>query len=413
MPSRSLFAKRSSTRDGDVVAVLLAGSTFAAALAAAVGWAFAIGWLAAAGLVAATALGGAFAVYLIVSERRRHDVAEDTLQAQASFLETLVTAIEAVSRSRDPEEILEQTCTEAQRLFRARAVRFLDDGGSVASEPTVADGRMSLPVSVGGEPIGSIELQRSEPFHRSDAITASVLVDFAARAVENARLVSEAQEREAERARLGEHVITAEQDERRRLSLFLHDGPLQSMSGIALMHDAALAALRDGRHADAEKVIATSLDREREVIRTLRDLSFALEPLVLRDQGFGAAVRALRDQVEQAHRISVSVDVDAGERLSEKAQAALYQIIREALGQAVTRKPERVEVAVAAVGDGGVAAEISDDGMGERRRASIEAIEERVHVLNGRLSVDRRDGGGTRVRVILPPYVASADGEVA
>jgi signal transduction histidine kinase len=181
------------------------------------------------------------------------------------------------------------------------------------------------------------------------------------------------------------------------------------MSGIALMHDAALAALRDGRHTDAEKVIATSLDREREVIRTLRDLSFALEPLVLRDQGFGAAVRALRDQVEQAHRISVSVDVEAGERLGEKAQAALYQIIREALGQAVTRKPERVEVAVAQGPDGGVAAEISDDGMGERRRASIEAIEERVRVLNGRLSVDQRDDGGTRVRVILPPYVAAAE----
>jgi signal transduction histidine kinase len=387
--------------------VLLAGSTLAAAVAAALGWALALEWLAAGGLVAATALGGAFAVYLIVSERRRHEVAEDTLQAQASFLETLVTAIAAVSRTRDPAEILEQTCAEAQRLFSAGSARFVENGAA-ASEPTVHDGHMVLPVAVRGESIGAIELDRPEPFHRSDAIAASVLVDFAARAVENARLVSEAQEREAERARLGEHLISAEQDERRRLSLFLHDGPLQSMSGIALMHDAALAALRDGRHADAEKVIETSLDREREVIRTLRDLSFALEPLVLRDQGFPAAVRALRDQIEQAHRISVSVDVDAGERLGEKGQAALYQIIREALGQAVMRKPARVEVTVAEHPEGGVAAEISDDGLGERRRASIEAIEERVRVLNGRLSVELMDGGGTRVRVILPPYVAAA-----
>ncbi len=390
--------------------MVLAASTFVAALAAALGWALGLAWLAAGGLVAATALGGAFAVYLIVSERRRHEVAEDTLQAQASFLEALVTAIAAFSRTRDPSEILEETCTEAQRLFGARSVRFVDDGASVAAEPAVRDGRMSLPVTVGGEPIGAIQLQRSEPFHRSDAIAGSVLADFAGRAVENARLVSEAQEREAERARLSEHVITAEQDERRRLSLFLHDGPLQSMSGIALMHDAALAALRDGRHEDAEKVIASSLDRERDTIRTLRDLSFALEPLVLRDQGFGAAVRALRDQIEQAHRISVSVDVEAGERLSEKAQAALYQIVREALSQAVTRKPERLDVTVAELADGGVAAEISDDGMGERRRTSVEAIEERVRVLNGRVAVAQREGGGTRVRVILPPYVAAADG---
>ena len=408
MPSRSLFAKRSSTR-GDRLGVLLVGSTVAAALTAALGWAFGVAWLSGAGLVAATALGGASAVYLIVSERRRHEVAEDQLQAQASFLEALVAAIAAVSRTRDPDEILEQACVEARRLFSARSVRFVGDGAGATAETSVADGRMSLPVVVDGQPIGAIELRRSEPFHRSDSIAASVLVDFAARAVENARLVSQAQEREAERARLSEHVITAEQDERRRLSLFLHDGPLQSMSGIALMHDAALAALREGRHDDAEKVIASSLDRERDVIRTLRDLSFALEPLVLRDQGFGAAVRALRDQIEQADRITISVDVDAGERLSEKAQAALYQIIREALGQAVTRKPERIDVTVAQLADGGVAAEISDDGMGERRRASIEAIEDRVRVLNGRVSVGRREGGGTRVRVILPPYVAAAE----
>jgi len=61
------------------------------------------------------------------------------------------------------------------------------------------------------------------------------------------------------------------------------------MSGIALMHDAALAAIADGRYDDAEKVIRTSLERERSTIRELRDLTFAIEPLVLRDHGFAAA----------------------------------------------------------------------------------------------------------------------------
>ena len=43
-----------------------------------------------------------------------------------------------------------------------------------------------------------------------------------------------------ERERLVERIITAEQDERRRLALFLHDGPVQSLAGIALMLDAAV-----------------------------------------------------------------------------------------------------------------------------------------------------------------------------
>ena len=101
------------------------------------------------------------------------------------------------------------------------------------------------------------------------------------------------------------------------------------------MHDAALAALRDGRYEDAARVIESSLPRERETIRTLRDLSFAIEPVVLRDRGFHAAVRALGDQIEDSQQITVGTDVEAGEQLGEKAQVALYQIIRESLNQAV------------------------------------------------------------------------------
>ena len=314
MPSQSPSANRSST---DVASLLVAGAVLSA-IAGAVGLALDIPALAAIGVVAGTAFAGVFAVYLIVSERRRHEVAEDALHAQASYLESL--------------------------------------------------------------------------------------------AAENARLLEEARDREDERARLTEQVITAEQDERRRLSVFLHDGPLQSMSGIALMHDAALAAIRDGRHEDAARVIESSLERERKTIQELRDLSFAIEPLVLRDQGFHAAVRALGDQIEQSHRVTVSTNVRDGERLGEKTQAALYQIIREAVNQAVRRNPENIEVAVGELDDGGFAVEISDDGVGERRRASIEEIEERVRVLNGRFSVEHGDEGGTMVRVVIPGYVAAVQG---
>jgi len=142
----------------------------------------------------------------------------------------------------------------------------------------------------------------------------------------------------------------------------------------------------------------------------LRDLSFAIEPLVLRDAGFFAAVRALGDQIEGTHRITVLTDVEAGERLGEKTQVALYQIIRESLNQAVRRRPLKIEVAVHEREDGGFEAEIADDGVEERRRGSIEAIDERVKILNGRLSIDSGEHGGTLVRVVVPPYVAAARG---
>jgi signal transduction histidine kinase len=387
---------------------ILVACTVGAALVGALGLAFGEPAVAAGGLVASTAFFGAFALYLIVSERRRHEFAEDELQAQTTFLESLVDSIAAVSSTLDAAEILDRTCDEARRLFDARTARILPPGQAAASERSFGGERMVVPLAVHGELLGDLELARSEPFHRWDHMRATVLADFAARAVENSRLLEEARDREAERERLTERLITAEQDERRRLSLFLHDGPLQSMSGIALMHDAALAALQDGRSDDAAKVIESSLEKERDTIRVLRDLSFAIEPLVLRDQGFYAAVRALADQIEGTHRITVITHAEAGERLGEKTQVALYQIIRESLNQAVRRRPLKIEVVLSEREDGGFQTEITDDGVEERRRASIEAIDERVKILNGRLEVDSGEHGGTLVRVVVPPYVAAA-----
>src|SRR5881227_1804895 len=94
-----------------------------------------------------------------------------------------------------------------------------------------------------------------------------------------------------DRARLQDRLLAAEQDERRRIALFLHDGPVQNLAGIALMLDAVSASLED-----AARVLQTAAERQRLTIRELRDLSFALEPVVLRDQGFGAAIRELAEQ---------------------------------------------------------------------------------------------------------------------
>jgi signal transduction histidine kinase len=240
----------------------------------------------------------------------------------------------------------------------------------------------------------------------SRSIVGLVLAAAAFAALERRRRRAES-EREAERARLAGQLITAEQDERRRLSVLLHDGPLQSLSGIVLMHDAALGSLRDGRPEEAVKLIEGAVERERATIQELRDLSFAIEPVILRDRSFEAAVRQLGDQLERSRRVQVDIDAAAGDLLGEKAQVALYQVMREALSQAAGRGPSRIVVRVAARGDGAYEASVHDDGVAERRRASVEALEERAQVLGTHVDVARGEDG-TTVSVGIPAYVAAA-----
>src|SRR4051812_11961668 len=152
-----------------------------------------------------------------------------------------------------------------------------------------------------------------------------------------------------------DRLIAAEQDERRRLALFLHDGPVQNLAGIALMLDAALHSIDTERLDDARAVLGSALERQRQTIRELRDLSFALKPVVLRDQGFAPALQALAEQIGTANQIRIGLDIDAADEIGEAAQVATYTIIRELLDQAVRRgPPTRVKVEMQATPEGGL-----------------------------------------------------------
>jgi signal transduction histidine kinase len=394
MPWRLRFATRSSTR-----AALLVGVVAAAALVSLIGLAAGSSWLAFGGLAVAIAGAAGFALHLIVTERRRHEVAEEELSAQSSFLEALVESMGSIAETLDPEQVLERTRSEAKQLFDAKAT--LLPPGSAAANGSV------FPLRIRGKEIGALQLVRARPLDREEQARAALLADFASRTVENARLLAEAQVREAERARLSDQLITAEQEERRRLALFLHDGPVQSLAGISLMLDAVTDSLREQRLDEAEQVLTSALQRHRDTIRSLRDLSFHIEPVVLRDQGFGPAVQSFAEQVGLANEIQVDVDVEAADALTEHARVGLYQIIRDAVNQALRRgPPSRISISVVEAGDGSVEAVIADNGTGERRRATLDEIEERARTLGGQLLVEPGQDGGTEVRVVLPPYVA-------
>jgi signal transduction histidine kinase len=391
------FAKRSSTRAGLLV-VAFAAAAVLVFVALAVGSRV----LMFIGLAFAIALAGLLAAYLIVAERRRHEAAERELTSEARFLESLVETMGAIAGSPD---VLERTREEAERLFEARA-RLLGPGER--PQPAPAENAIMIPLRAHDVEIGTLRLTRGRPFDRDDVVRATLLADFAARERENAQLLEDAQIREAERSRLTDQLITAEQDERRRLANELHDGAVQSLSGVALLLDAGLNSIEEDRGEEARDIIGRALERHRATIGQLRNLSFNLEPVVLRDQGFTTAVRALTDQIGLAHQMRIDVDVEAADKLAEKTQAALYQIIREALNQAVHRgPPTTLSVSVRESDEGGVETEIADDAPGERRRRSLEELAERARTLNGVMTVDQGDSGGTTVRVLLPPYATA------
>jgi signal transduction histidine kinase len=195
-----------------------------------------------------------------------------------------------------------------------------------------------------------------------------------------------------------DQVLAAEQDERRRIALFLHDGPVQSLAGVALMLDASLDLISRGEHDQAREILDRALARTRTTVGELRDLSFNLEPVALRDHGFTAAVDALMQTRGREHRVEVSLDVAIIDTLGERTQAALYQIVREALEEAIRRgPPSRFEVSATTDAPGTLRLVIRDDAPTERRRRALEVLGERARTLGANLTLDHEVGGTTMI----------------
>ena len=114
--------------------------------------------------------------------------------------------------------------------------------------------------------------------------------------------------------------------------------------------------------------------------------------------------------------LAVTLDLAEAGAVGETASIALYTIVRELVEQAIRRgPPQTIGVRVSRRGDGALVAVVSDDAEPERRRRSIEAIEERARQLHGSVSVralerrqrDQRHPAGAHRLPLSPPPPAA------
>ena len=199
--------------------------------------------------------------------------------------------------------------------------------------------------------------------------------------------------------------LRAERDERRRLAELIHDGPVQLVAAIVQMLDAAHHALEAGDIASGSPIVERALAVAREASVDLREIVSGIEPDALRELGLAAALTELTERHTARRGVVFDLDVEAGNDLGDGAQSGLYQIIRDALDQAVRRGPPGSVLVSISPADGGVELRIEDDGARERRGAVLAALAERTAELNGTFTSDT-NVEGTRIVIRLPPSAA-------
>ena len=298
---------------------------------------------------------------------------------------------------------------------RSKAGRVLARGrservDSVVDDPEVdqeaarrmgGQAAMFVPLLAGDRPIGVLachEKVGADPaFSDDDLRLAEAFANRAAVAVDLSKRVAQDTLRS---------ILEAQELERRRLALELHDETGQALTAILLglgqFEARAASTERAGLAAVRELVVDT--------LRDVRRLAVELRPKVLDDFGLNPAIERLATTLSEQSGISVTFRSDLADRqrLPSEVETALYRIVQEAVTNVVKHARARNVTISLARSNGTVVAAVEDDGRGfspadvAPERLGLVGMRERVTLLGGRLTVRSSPGGGTSLLAEVP-----------
>jgi signal transduction histidine kinase len=215
----------------------------------------------------------------------------------------------------------------------------------------------------------------------------------------NARLQAEVRAQLAEVRASRTRIVTAADEERKRLERNLHDGAQQRLLGIGM----TLQLLRSQLDGDTDTTgyldeIETEL---RSAILELRELAQGIHPAVLTDEGLAAGVGLLARRAP----LKVSVDADIRDRPPRSVEAAAYFIVSEALQNVAKHAQAGTATIRLRCTDGQLEIVVTDDGCGGATLDSgsgLRGLADRALALDGTFDFTSEPGCGTCIRVNLP-----------
>jgi two-component system CheB/CheR fusion protein len=233
-------------------------------------------------------------------------------------------------------------------------------------------------------------------------------VAFMTDITERQRLETLSETYRAEIRALAAQLITAQEEERRRVSRELHDSLCQKLASLALEVENLAVALPP--RATTRVRLQDLGARAIQVSEEARHIAYELHPSVLDDLGLVVSLKALCDEFAKTE--NVRVDFNAGKLpvlVPQKIASGLYRIAQESLRNVAKHaKAKRLTVALA-VRDQGLLLSLNDDGIGFAPQAvkgkgglGLVSIGERARIMGGTLSIESKPGDGTRLSVSVP-----------
>jgi signal transduction histidine kinase len=329
----------------------------------------------------------------------------------ATILARLSQQIETVLAPDSVLPLIVETLAQALRLPFA-AILLNNRKGEpqvVAAFGQPAAEIIPYPLHYQSEQIGELRLSPRSPgesFTSADLKLLNIIVQQAGAAAHTARLTVELQQLSTDLQRSREQLVTAQEEERRRLRRDLHDGVGPTLASLAQRLDTAADLVISEPRASVEQLKELKV-QVRQTIGEIRRLVYALRPPVLDEFGLVSAIREHIAPYCGPGGLQVSFDVpEALPALPAAVEVAAYRIALEAFTNIVRHAQASVCQIRLWVAGQALWLEISDDGLGLpadiQPGVGLSSMRERAAELGGECRIEPLPGGGTRVGARLP-----------
>ncbi|MGE5378935.1 MAG: GAF domain-containing sensor histidine kinase [Bacteroidota bacterium] len=306
-----------------------------------------------------------------------------------------------------PDSVLQtivETLVQTLRLpYAAISVFSAQEAPSViASLGQPASELIALPLRYQTEPIGELILSpraAGESFTTADMNLLHLIAGQAGIAVHNLRLT-----RDLQRSR--ENIVTAREEERRRLRRDLHDGIGPTLASLSQRLDTAADLVQSDPEASIALLKALK-GQVKNTVSEIRQLVYALRPPVLDEFGLVTALREHVAQYAGPNGIEIAFDItDPLPPLPAAVEVAAYRIVLEAFTNIINHAEATACQIRIKAGQDCLELEVSDNGKGlaadVRSGVGLSSMRERAMELGGEFDVQSNPAGGLRVLARLP-----------
>jgi len=210
--------------------------------------------------------------------------------------------------------------------------------------------------------------------------------------------------RERDLSRLSRRLLTAQDEERRRIARTLHDDLIQTLAAIKLRLTPQRERLGDEVYSRVCEIVDRSIEQT-------RSLAYSVRPPLLDDLGLVPSLERLAEAVSADSGISVEVDARLPVRPHVGVESLLFHVAQELMHNVVRHaNADRVRLDLRTEGETLLLA-VCDDGIGCRPQHAhglgLRGIRERVEISGGTVSIQDAPGGGTIVSVEVPFHADS------